>query len=74
VFIPYNSPYTLPFPASLQPSAVTTAPNVSYPQSNSSGVMALAHATTNFGLRFSGGGSTLPVLQPAVTAACRATR
>ena len=54
VFNPYNSPYALPFPASAQPSAVATAPNVSYPESNSSGVMALAHATTNFGLRFSG--------------------
>ena len=54
VYSPYESPYTLPFPASAQPSAVATAPNVSYPDSNSSGVMALAHATTNFGLRFSG--------------------
>jgi len=54
VFNPYDTPYTLPFPASAQPSAVATAPNVSYPESNSSGVMALAHATTDFGLRFSG--------------------
>ena len=44
----------LPIPASAPPSSVTTAPNVSYADSNSSGVMVLAKATTNFALRFSG--------------------
>jgi len=54
VFSPYNSPYTLPIPASARPSAVTVAPSVNYPQAGSGGVMALANATTNFALRFTG--------------------
>ena len=56
VFRPYGSPYTLPIPTALQPTAVTTAPNISYPDVASGGLMALANATTNFGLRFSGEG------------------
>ena len=54
----------LPFPARAQPSAIATAPNVSYPQSNSSGVMALARATTDFGLRFSGADQLSGSLDP----------
>ena len=59
VFAPYGSPYTLPFPVSARPSAVTTAPNVSYPQVGTGGVMALADQTTFFGLRFTGACLTL---------------
>ncbi len=55
VFKPYNSPYTLPIPASSKPSAMTTAPLVNYTASSTGGVMALAGTTTNFALRFSGG-------------------
>ena len=54
VFNPYNNPYPLPFPASAQPTAVTSAPGLNYPQASSGGVMALAGATEFFGLRFSG--------------------
>ena len=55
VYNPYGRPYTLPIPTTLQPSAVKTAPNVSYPDaSTGGGLMALANASTNFGLRFSG--------------------
>ena len=54
VFKPYNSPYTLPIPASARPSAVTTAPNLNYTDAGSGGVMALANAATNFALRFTG--------------------
>ncbi len=54
VLKPYNSPYTLPIPASARPSATTTAPSLNYPQASSGGVMALANATTNFALRFTG--------------------
>ncbi len=54
VFNPYGSPYTLPFPSSAQPTAVTAAPNLTYPQSGSGGLMALADAATDFGLRFTG--------------------
>ena len=54
VFKPYNSPYTLPIPASAKPAAVTTAPLVNYTQAGSGGVMTLANATTNFALRLTG--------------------
>ena len=54
VFKPYNSPYALPIPTSAQPSATATAPNLNYTQASSGGVMALAGATTNFALRFTG--------------------
>ena len=55
VFKPYNSPYTLPIPASAKPSAMTTAPNLNYTAASSGGVMALAGGTmTNFALRFTG--------------------
>lgn len=54
VFNPYRSPYTLPIPAIAEPNAVTTAPNLDYPQANDGGLMALADAETNFALRFSG--------------------
>ena len=54
VFKPYTSPYTLPIPASVRPSATTTAPSVNYTQASSGGVMALANATTDFALRFTG--------------------
>ena len=55
VFKPYNSPYTLPIPASAKSSATTTAPNVNYTDASSGGVMALAGGTmTNFALRFTG--------------------
>ena len=54
VYSPYGSPYALPIPARQQSCAITTAPNVSYAASKSSGVMALANATTDFGLRFTG--------------------
>lgn len=53
VYVPYGSPYTLPVPTTLQPSAVTAAPNVSYPDA-AGGLMALSGASTNFALRFSG--------------------
>lgn len=69
VFKPYGSPYALPIPASARPSSVTTAPNVSYAASNSSGVMALAGVTADFGLRLSGElrtGRTLPDDTPTV--------
>ncbi len=55
VFKPYNSPYTLPIPASAKPAAMTTAPLVNYTQAGSGGVTDLAGATANFALRFSGG-------------------
>ena len=54
VYNPYNNPYTLPIPTSIQPSAVTTAPNLNYPQAASGGLMALANATEFFALRFLG--------------------
>ena len=57
VFKPYTSPYTLPIPASARPAAVTTAPLVNYTQASNGGVMALADATTNFALRFTGDGT-----------------
>ena len=68
MFKPYNSPYKLPIPASAKPSATTTAPSVNYPQASSGGVMALAKATTNFALRFTGdttppGSCGLPVIE-----------
>ena len=56
VFKPYGSPYTLPIPTALHPIAVTTAPSINYPDVASGGLMALANASTNFGLRFSGEG------------------
>jgi len=57
VYNPYGSPYTLPIPTTRQPSAVRTAPNISYPDAgNGGGLMALANASTNFGLRFTGEG------------------
>ena len=55
VYNPYNTPYTLPIPATATPSAVTTVPNISYPDVLSGGLMTLAGATTNFALRFTGG-------------------
>ena len=54
VFAQYGRPYTLPIPAGVQPSAVTTAPNVSYPDVGSGGLIALAGVPANFSLRFSG--------------------
>ena len=54
VFAPYGRPYTLPIPSNAKPRAVSTAPNVNYPQSSSGGVMSLADATTDFALRLSG--------------------
>ncbi len=54
VLKPYNSPYTLPIPASARPAAVTTALLVNYTQAGSGGVMALADATSDFALRFMG--------------------
>jgi len=54
VYSPYGRPYTLPIPTTLKPSAVRTAPNVSYPDAISGGLFALANASTDFGLRFSG--------------------
>ncbi len=45
----------LPIPASLQPSSVATAPNISYPDSLASGLLGLARGTKEyFGLRFTG--------------------
>ncbi len=54
MFAPYGPPYTLPIPADAQPSAVTTAPDVNYPDTSSGGLMALAGVPANFSLRFSG--------------------
>jgi len=45
----------LPIPASLQPTSVAFAPNVSYPDVAASALFGLAGgATTYFGLRFTG--------------------
>ena len=57
-FVPYGSASkaaALPIPASLQPSSVAFATNISYPDVASSGLFSLARgATTYFGLRFTG--------------------
>ena len=47
-------PPVLPIPASLQPTRVTTAANISYASSTTVGLVQLAGATSYFGLRFSG--------------------
>ncbi len=57
-FVPYGNASVagaLPIPASLQPSSVATAPNVSYPDVAASDLFNLARgAKTYFGLRFTG--------------------
>ena len=64
-FVPYGSASktaALPIPASLRPSAVAFAPNVSYPDVAASALFGFAGgATTYFGLRFLG------ECQPALT-------
>ena len=52
-FVPYSRPYALPLPL-VAPTAVTSAPDVNYPDVSGGGLMALANATSNFALRFSG--------------------
>ena len=47
-------PAVLPIPTSVQPARVTTAANLSYPESSSSDLFQLAGVSTYFGLRFSG--------------------
>ena len=59
--MPYGSPYTLPIPATQEATAVTTAPNVSYPDTASTGLVALANPT--FALRFSGRGLHEAIVQ-----------
>ena len=54
MFAPYKPPYTLPIPAGKQPSSVTTAPSVNYPDASSGGLIDLAGVAANFSLRFSG--------------------
>ena len=54
VYNPYGRPYTLPIPADAKPSAVTTAPDLNYPQASDGGLLALAGAGSEFALRFSG--------------------
>ena len=54
MYNPYGSPYALPIPGSARPTALATAPNVSYPDVSSGGVFALANATANFALRLTG--------------------
>ena len=50
-----SQPASLPIPHSLQASHVSVAANISYRESNTSALFALAGgATTNFGLRFTG--------------------
>ena len=65
VYVPYNVPYTLPIPATAHPSAVTTAPNVSYPPATCGvdGLMTLANTVANFGLRFTGENSGILCLE-----------
>ena len=57
-FVPYGTASktaALPIPASLQPSAVAFAPNISYPDVAASALYGLAGgAQTYFGLRFTG--------------------
>ena len=52
-FVPYSRPYALPLPL-VAPTAVTSAPDVNYPDVSGGGLMALANATNNFALRFVG--------------------
>jgi len=55
VFNPYGRPYALPVPMTVQPSAVTVAPDLNFPEVSDGGLLALADAESNFALRFSGG-------------------
>jgi len=55
VFNPYGRPYALPIPTIAQPSAVTAAPDLNFPEVSDGGLLALADAESNFALRFSGG-------------------
>ena len=53
--MPYNSPYALPIPSTLQPSSVGWAPNVSFAEGMNGALFALAGGQTlNFALRFTG--------------------
>ena len=62
-FVPYGSASVagaLPIPASLQPSSVAAAPNISFPDVTASALFSLARgATTYFGLRFTGAPTAL---------------